>query len=242
MLLLISLGAALAWKGAQVTSSHAALFGILCWIALAAYMAKLGSECTPRLVSAYYPGLIIPVLALRGQALLVRRIWWTRLALLSQLVILPALLLNPARPLLPVQSLIQTAERHGLHGPALGRLETVYSVYQHRSDQLALVREHLPPGVKVIGFSGTADESEYSFWRGLKQGRVIDLQAVSADDPWKEGLDCIVGSEWGIHDRFHVSAEEYAARIGGFILWSGGVRAFAGREPVSWYVIAPKLK
>jgi hypothetical protein len=48
-----------------------------------------------------------------------------------------------------------------------------------------------------------------------------------------------VGSEWGIDDRYHMKAAEFASLIGGEIIWQGRIATMAGREPMMWYVILP---
>jgi hypothetical protein len=237
LLLLLSLGAALVIGGGEVTARKALYFGLLCWIALAAYMAKLGSESAARLVAAYYPGLILPVLSLSGQRIVIRRGWWKIAAVCAQLMVLPSLLLNPARPLLPVATLTDWLQQKHLLRSLTERINKVYSVYSERNDSLSEVRINLPHGVKHIGFAGTSDESEYSFWRGLSDVKVIDLNLVSRNHPWGSGLDCIVGSEWGFHDRYHQSVLEFAKSIGGTIYWDGAIATFASRNPDRWYVI-----
>jgi len=49
----------------------------------------------------------------------------------------------------------------------------------------------------------------------------------------------IVGSEWGINDRYHMKADELAARVDGKILWREKIAIMAGRDPQEWYVITP---
>ena len=217
----------------------AIIFGLLTWVALFAYMAKMGSESGARLIAAYYPGLIIPLLSMGAQSAIVRKRWWRVTAVLCMIVLLPALLLNPARPLIPIDALIGFLESHHLSQSITARARTVYSVYGNRSDSLSSVREKLPEKAKVIGFAGTSDESEYSFWKPFGDRRVTDLKPVQGKIPSLNGIDCIVGSEWGINDRYHLKPEELTGLVGGDVLWSGKVAEVAGREPMTWYVIVP---
>jgi len=220
-------------------SLPAMIFGLLCCISLAAFIAKLGSESAARLAAPYYAGIVIPLLALRSQGLLIAKRWWRLLSLACALSVLPAVLLNPARPLIPVHALIDFAERHNLLSSVISRARTVYSVYGSRSDSLAELRGHLPAGSKNIGFAGTSNESEYSFWKPLGGRRVTDLNPVDGKVPDLDGVDVIVGSEWGINDRYHTKADVLAARFDGKILWQGSIATMAGREPMIWYIIIP---
>jgi len=241
LLIIISLMAGFFIKGRWyiISSKNAFIFGLLTWVALAAFMAKLGSESAARLSSPYYVGIVIPLLTLRSQGLLVAKRWWRLLAAACALSVLPALLLNPARPLIPAKTILATAKACGLNGAAIQRVEKVYGVYGNRNDQLEEVRLHLHFGSKVIGFAGTADESEYSLWKPLGGRNVIDLNPVDGKVPDLDGVEVIVGSEWGINDRYHMKADELAARVDGKILWREKIVIMAGREPQEWYVITP---
>ena len=226
-------------RRSRSTTRGATIFGLLTWVALFAYMAKMGSESSARLVASYYPGLLLPLLSLGSQVTVVRQRWWRVTAVLCMIVLLPALLLNPARPLIPIEALIGFLESHHLSQSLTARARTVYSVYGNRSDSLSSVREKLPESAKVIGFAGTGDESEYSFWKPLGDRRIIDLMPFNGKIPNLNEIDCIVGSEWGINDRYHLKPDELADILGGKVLWSGKVAELAGREPMTWYVIVP---
>ena len=221
-------------------SRPAMIFGLLCCISLAAFMAKMGSESVARLASPYYAGIILPLLSLRSQELLVAKGWWKSLAMACALSVLPAALLNPARPLIPVPILISMAS--GLHAPesVITRIRKVYSVYAGRSDSLAQLREHLPADSKRIGFAGTGNESEYSLWKTFGERSVLDVGSKDRIDPHDFYADCIVASEEGIRARFDLAVETYARYMGGVIVYKARIPMFAGKEPTQWFVIAPQ--
>ena len=104
---------------------------------------------------------------------------------------------------------------------------------------MAELRGHLPTGSKTIGFAGTGNDSEYSFWKPLGVRKVRDLNPEAGKMPDLVGVDVIVGSEWGINDRYHMKADELAARVYGNIIWQGKIAIMAGREPQEWNVITP---
>jgi len=209
----------------RLNSQVGFLFGVLCWVALGAYMTKLGSESAARLVSAYYPGLFLPLLLFQQQRRLVGSAWWRMMALFSQLAVVPAMILSPARPLVPVPVLISFVKDLNAPETLVTRISKVYSVYGRRSDSLAVLRESLSAGCRRVGFAGTGNESEYSLWKPLGARNVVDSGTASTPEAIK-GLDCIVGSEEGIASRFKLSAEDYARSIGG--------RSFARNRFPSW--------
>ncbi len=221
----------------EITSKHALYFGLLCWASFLLLISKLGSDGIARYTVIYAAGMVLPVLALSSQRQLIDKEWWRVTALICQLMVLPVLLLNPARPLLPVQSLLSLARYLGMHSQLINRAEKVYSVYGNRSDSLKTVRDHLPMGVRVIGFAGTSDEPEYSFWKPMGERKVVDLKSNPENMQPPRGIDCIVGSEWGFNDRYHLTSEDYASKIGWKIAWRGSVAVNAGRDPATWYVI-----
>lgn len=238
LLLLLSLGACFVKGGLRVHARMGLLFGVLCWAALGAYMAKMGSESAARLVASYYPGLLIPLLLLDGQCHLVRSKFWQCFAVVCQLAVVPALLLSPARPLLPVDSLIRSISQHHALGALGERITRVYGIYSHRNDNLGTVRSHLPQEVKKIYFAGTGNETEYSLWKPLGQRQVIDFTPENGNPPQLPPGAWLVGSEEGFMDRFHRKAPEWSATSGDAILWEGRIAIFASREPGRWYVIA----
>lgn len=223
-------------------SHPAMIFGLLSCVALAVFMAKMGSESAARLASPYYVGLIIPLLSFRSQGLLISKRWWRLLALACALSVFPALPLNPARPLIPIPLLIDAAESLHVSESVVTRIKNVYQVYGNRSDSLVELRGHLPSGSKRIGFAGTGNESEYSLWKPFGERRVLDLVTkVSFDSPSGE-INCIVGSEEGIFTRSNLSAEEYARSIKGEVVWKEWITILGGREPCPWVVIVPGVE
>ena len=75
--------------------------------------------------------------------------------------------------------IIDKLKANGVSNGVLTRMEVVYDVYANRSDAHRVVRELLPENAKWIGFAGTGDESQYSFWLPMGTRRVKDLAAVS---------------------------------------------------------------
>jgi hypothetical protein len=145
------------------------------WVALLAYCAKSGMVTPARLIAPYYP-LLLPLLLVGAeQATLVRRRWWRGLAWAVFLVAFVVLIVTPARPLWPAQTILTKALELQPDNRLLARALKTYSVYALRSDLLAELRAALPPDLKVVGFLGTPDDLDISFWRPYSTRRVDQI-------------------------------------------------------------------
>jgi len=167
------------------------------WGGLAAmlvYLAKMGSECTARLLAAYYPLLIAAWLVWKPLSPgWLRSRFWKVLSLLVFLSALPALLLTPARPLLPVSAMTRRA---GLKGGALERVAKVYETYGRRADCLGEIRSYLPEGVHEVGFYQTGDDIEIALWKPYGSRRVLAWE--SGERPvWLVASSKAVGERLG---------------------------------------------
>jgi hypothetical protein len=215
--------------------------GLGFWGALLFYMMKLGNCGAPRLIAPYYVGLIALPLLLIQSGKVFTRPWWRWISLIALAPIIPALLMNPARPLLPMSSIIGTLKSRGITSATLQRMETVYAVYAERSDAQEAVRKLLPVTASSIGFAGTSDESEYSFWLPLGTKKVRDFKPVPHRDlPDASDLDAIVTSDWGCDDRFKMTPEQLAQAMAWQIVGTTRVRTYASGDEVRWSVLVPK--
>ena len=146
-------------------TSPATLLTLATLLAFGAYMTKMGSEATARLLLPYYPLLLLPVLKLPVQELWLRHRAWRLWLLLAGLSVLPAVILSPARPLWPAQRFSQAwLEKHP-DSKLAKRLVTTYSTYANRNDLLRPIREQIPDKVHRIAFAAGSNDTEYSLWR-----------------------------------------------------------------------------
>jgi hypothetical protein len=212
------------------------------WVALVFYMIKLGNCGAPRLIAPYYVGLIgLPLLLIESGSVFTRK-WWRWISLVLILPILPALAMNPARPLLPMKELLGLLKEKGIRSPMLSRMEIVYEVYANRSDAYHTVRNLLPANVTSIGFAGTSGESQYSFWLPLGTRRVTDYTPRSDGKlPDSSEFDAIVASSWGTNDRFGMTAEQLAEKLDWTIIGTTHVRALASTAATEWSVLVPRI-
>ena len=210
------------------------------WIALLFYMTQLGNNGAQRLVAPYYAGLLLMPLLCFGSARVFRRRWWIAISFLAILPIVPALACNPARPLLPMQQIVESLMEKGIAPNLMTRMEKVYHTYANRADACRPVRDLLPPGTRVIGYAGTSGELQYSFWLPLGERKVVDfLPTPNRRPPDPSGLDAIVTSHWGCNDRFGMTPGELAEHLGWEITGTTSVQIYASTEPARWSVLVP---
>jgi hypothetical protein len=159
------------------TSSARSGFWIVAgaWIALGVYMAKIGSESGPRLITPYYPLCLAVVLFSPASGMFVRKSWWRCTAILAALSILPVVILTPSRPLWPATEIMtRLSERHPGNA-MLARMAAVYSSYARRTDVFATLTRHIPPGEQVIGYIGSSGMPFASLWRPCGERRVVEV-------------------------------------------------------------------
>lgn len=144
------------------------------YVSLAFFFAKSGMMTVARLVSAYYP-LLLPALLCGLAPSLVRHHWWRRATLVAMLLACLAVILTPARPLWPVQTLLSRLAAVRPNHPLTRRVTEVYQVYARRPDALAPARAALPDDCTVVGFAGDVNDPEISLWHPVGRRRVEDV-------------------------------------------------------------------
>ena len=151
------------------------LVGLLAWVALFFYMAKAGSETPGRVVSAYYPLVLLPFLFCSGARHFAESKKGQFFALIAAGTVLVPLILTPSRPLVPVQSVLQLVSHQGRENHLVQRAGEVYSVYHERNNLFRSLQKHVPDSVAALGFIGGEDDAETSLWRPYGSRYVADL-------------------------------------------------------------------
>jgi hypothetical protein len=213
--------------------------GLAAWLAALAYMAKMGSEASPRLMLPYYLLVVIPILVLPGQDRLVRRSGWRILAVLVSLSVVPSLILTPSRPLWPAQTTVDWLVRHKPESRLVQRMKTVYFCYGNRNDLLAPLRAHLPDEVTRVGFIAGDNDSDYALWKPLGHRQVVHLWDGTPQSPVSLPPDV----EWIVVRRDFwpevspVPFEDWAAQHGIEIVFSVPIQTFASGTKYTWCLL-----
>ncbi len=156
-------------------------------IAFLACCGLVAADSVPRYLMPYYPLAIATVLVLPGTAIVTRRLWWQRLAILMSTTALILVILSPSRPLWPSQAVSSALHAYAPSNRLAERISAVYSLYRNRADALAPARLLLPPETRIIGFIQSGGDPDISLWKPLGRRRVVDI--VGSDMLHRPALD-----------------------------------------------------
>jgi hypothetical protein len=147
------------------------------------------------------------------------------------------LILTPARPLWPAQTILSKLAAQHPAAHLLSRAQTVYSVYAGRSDPLADVRALLPPDIKVVGFIGDADDCDLSFWLPLDSRRVE--QFLLGDPPEAiraRNVQCLVLGGFNLKTH-NMTLGGWLQKSGAELIASTNATLKVSEGPQPWYVV-----
>jgi len=212
------------------------------WLALVAYSAKSGMVTPGRLIAPYYP-LLLPLLVVgTEQAVLVRQRWWRLLVWLVFLVAFAVLIVTPARPLWPARTILTRAVQAKPDSRLLKRALTTYSVYSIRSDPLPELREQLPKDLKLVGFLGTPDDLDISFWRPYLARQVAQISALETAENLRQrklthAIVSGAGIQWQSTTATNLTFENWLTQTRAEVLTNttATITVSGGAQP--WYLV-----
>jgi hypothetical protein len=207
------------------------------WLALLAFCAKSGMVTAARLIAPYYP-LLLPLLIIGAeQSVLIRRRWWRGLAWAVFIIAFFVVIVSPARPLWPAQTILAKAAARNPDSRLLTRALKTYAVYSHRADALADLRQYLPADLKVVGFIGMPDDLDISFWRPYGSRRV---ELISRKAPLEEfyarKVQYVVVSEL-VFNLSHESVDDWLVQSHAEVIASGTYTITVSTGPRRWFVV-----
>jgi len=208
-----------ALKSDSVKSKYSTIILLSGWIALMAYMMRMGSESCARLVTPYYPICFVGiwVLLVRRQ-MVVRQPVWKWIAVVAMVMAIPVLVLSPARPLWPAQTILGIID-YDNGSRLIKRAQDVYSVYQNRNKALSPVAKEFPAGVKVIGLAGGGGDLEPSLWWPLGSHRILHI--LPGDEPAvlkQQGVEVLCSNRRILANDWSMNPEEFAEFYQGTII------------------------
>ncbi len=179
-------------------------------VALAAFMQASLTGSAARLLTPYYPLLLMPFLIHPGHRYVVNRRWWRVGATTASALAAVLLVVDPARPLFPAQGLLKMLQQNGGSGWMLDRAERVYSVYGMRADGFAPARKILPVDIKVLGVI-TFDDPEASLWRPFGH---LKIEHVTPSDSaltlQRRGIEYVLVQPYNLQLLFHQTLDQWA--------------------------------
>jgi hypothetical protein len=211
--------------------------GAIAWLA---YMSKMGSEATSRLIAAYYPLLIAGILvmvSLDGRMVRRRAFKWG--GLLAMLSAIPLVILCPARPLFPVQAVSNLMAKSHVPVGIIARYNLVYGVYAARSDALKELIASIPPRERVMGLLQTGNDAEVSLWRPFGARKVIEVTPEdSLEEVKARGIHFVAVSQEALTYRYqHMPVAFLTAKWSGSLVAEKSIVLMAHVGPETWYLL-----
>jgi hypothetical protein len=207
------------------------------FISLGALMTQSHMSFFARLMVSYYALLLPPFLMCAGQESLLKKRWWRAAAFTVFLMAAGLLILSPARPLFPIQTILGQIQMRAPDSSRLARMERVYSVYRQRPDAFAPAREILPPGLKLLGLV-TYDDPETSLWRPFGSRRIMHVcPGDTPADLKRRGIEYVLMKPDSIESWFGCSADDWFRRMNAQIVRKITLELRAAAGPRDWYLV-----
>jgi hypothetical protein len=188
--------------GAHRSKTFARIFAATVALAWLVYMAKLGSEAGQRLVAVYYIPAILSLLLLCPVA--GTRIHARAWRLTSVLIVALALLLvvlNPARPILPVPWIETGLRLARAPDSVITSLHTGYILRQHRRDELRALRKFIPISESRIGVLSGGDEPTVSLWLPFGSREPVEVYSTTTNPAARNLRYIAVSGDRLTHDK-----------------------------------------
>jgi hypothetical protein len=207
------------------------------FISLGALMTQSHMSFFARLMVSYYALLLPPFLMCAGQESLLKKRWWRAAAFTVFLMAAGLLILSPARPLFPVQTILGQVRMHAPDSGRLARAERVYSVYRQRPDAFAPVRDVLPPDLKVLGLV-TYDDPETSLWWPFGSRRIEHVcPGDTAADLKRRGIEYVLMRADSFENWFGCSPDDWFKRMNAQVVQEMTLELLVAAGPREWYLV-----
>ena len=209
----------------------------LAWISYLVLLVKLGSNHSARIATPYYPLLLVPLLRCPRIAAFEKTPWAGGLAVCCAATVLPIMLLTPARPLVPIQTLARIT-----HRAALQKLADQYALWGGMRDNLAPLRAQFPKDATQMGYGGGFNSTPYPLFRplGSRQITELGLPIGSGKLPARD-LKYAVVTDDGIQSRYQMDLKTWLDQVGGHILFTYErnvvLDAHSPAKYESWYLV-----
>ena len=201
------------------------------WISLLALLSQ--SEVYPvgRILAPYYALLLPLFLTNPAHGQLVKKCWWRAAAFTVFAIAAGLLIVSPARPLFPAQTILAKMKN------VPERVREVYSVYAARNDAFTPAKEILPPDLKILGLV-TYDDPETSLWRPFGSRRIEHIcPQDTAADLKARGIGYILVKMDGFEQRFGISSGDWIKKMDAQIIQKVSLNLRASTGPTDWYLV-----
>jgi hypothetical protein len=187
----------------------------LAWISYFVFLVKLGSNHSARIGAPYYPLLLVTLLRCPRVAAFERKKSAGALAVFCAALALPVLLLTPARPLVPVQTLARLA-----HRPFAEKIAEQYRFWGGLRDDLAPLRARLPVDAVRLGYAAGFHDTPYGLFPPLGDRKIVELGLPLGSGALPPAdLKYAVVTERGLTERHGFGLAEWLRRAGGTVIF-----------------------
>lgn len=214
----------------------------LAWVAYAVYLAKLGSSHSPRIAAPYYPLLIVSLVRLPRMFTVEKKKIAGILAGCAAAMAIFVIILTPARPLIPVQTLARITG-----SAALGKIAAQYHFWDYLRDEFAPLQEKIPANVTRVGLADAFLNPSYGLWKPLASRVIVELglpPGPRAPMPPPD-LEYAVVTTRGLSERYGMGLTEWLAAADGQVVFEypRNVMLDAHSPPKyeSWYLVKLNL-
>jgi hypothetical protein len=206
-------------------------------IALLALMTQYGLSLFGRILTPYYALLLPVILAGAVHERLVKERWWRSAAFTVFLIAGGLLVVSPARPLFPAQTILEKIAAHASNSKLLARMKEVYLVYGNRNDGFAPARDVLPPGLKILGLV-TYDDPETSLWWPLGARRIEHVCPGDTAAALKaRGVEYILLREQAVGQWFDCPLDDWLKRMNAQLVKKLSLNLRASSGPLDWDLV-----
>jgi hypothetical protein len=189
-----------------------------------------------RLLIPYYPVLVVPPLLLLEEGLFRRR-WWKGITAAVFGIAILVVILSPARPLWPAQTVLARLKQSHPSSRLLARAEVVYSVYATRANGFGPLVAELPADATVVGFV-SFDDPETSLWWPMGSRRI---EHVTPDDTRQRlearGIKYIIISSQPSASALPGTVADFLGKYDAEIIKTVPLFLRAGQGLTDWHIV-----
>jgi hypothetical protein len=207
------------------------------WISLLAFMVRVSIITPSRIIAPFFPLLLIGLVRGKKWELVVRTRWWQAWSGMVVLLAFFLLVVNPARPLWPAQTLLPSLIESRLYQPLEERAQVAYRIYAARYDGLAAVRELLPAGAREVGLVSNGDDPETSLWRPFGSRRIHHIKPNHPPSRLHDlHIEYIILNEDGLRIPHQTTLEEWLKQYDAELVGTVKIRYRASGSALRWHV------
>jgi len=142
--------------------------------------------------------------------------------------------------LFPANTILAKAVATHPNQSQLQRAQKVYQVYRQRSDPLAAVRDQFPKDLKVIGFMGTDDDLDISFYKPYGSRRVEPFFFADSPEYIRQlGIEYAVVSGLELNVK-HATIDEWLQKAGAELIFTTNATLTVQQGSEPWYLVRLK--